>query len=40
MACQLIECFLTPQIWLLEKLLFIRAEDIELGLGRVRGDVK
>ena len=28
------------EVWILEKLLFIRPEDVELGVGRVRGDVK
>ena len=28
------------QVWVLSKLLFIRPEDIELAIGRIRGDVK
>jgi len=28
------------EVWVLDKLLFIRPEDIELGAGRVRGDVR
>ena len=28
------------EVWILKKLLFIRPEDIEVAVGRVRGDVK
>ena len=28
------------EVWILQKLLFIRPEDIEVAVGRVRGDVK
>ena len=28
------------EVWILSKLLFIRPEDMELAVGRVRGDVK
>ena len=30
----------TDQVWVLSKLLFIRPEDIELAVGRIRGDVR
>ena len=28
------------EVWILQKLLFIRPEDIEVAVGRVRGNVK